>query len=68
MERPPNLTVVIPTYQRCGLLRLALEALGRQTLSIAEYEAVRSDPRQFIVAPGHELPEIETIVARKISA
>jgi hypothetical protein len=33
-------------------------------LTIAEYEAVRSDPRQFIVAPGHELPEIETVVAR----
>jgi hypothetical protein len=33
-------------------------------LTIAEYEAARSDPRQFIVAPGHELPEIEAVVAR----
>jgi hypothetical protein len=33
-------------------------------LTISEYEAVRSDPRQFIVAPGHELPEIEYVVAR----
>jgi hypothetical protein len=33
-------------------------------LTIPEYEAVRSDPRQFIVAPGHELPEIENVVAR----
>jgi hypothetical protein len=33
-------------------------------LTIVEYEAVRSDPRQFIVAPGHELPEIETVVAQ----
>ncbi|HEY2354936.1 MAG TPA: hypothetical protein VGH79_08590 [Gaiellaceae bacterium] len=33
-------------------------------MKIVEYEAVRSDPRQFIVAPGHELPEIETVVAR----
>jgi hypothetical protein len=33
-------------------------------LTIVEYEAVRSDPRQFIVAPGHELPEIEAVVAR----
>jgi hypothetical protein len=31
-------------------------------LTITEYEAVRSDPRQFIVAPGHELPEIEKVV------
>ena len=33
-------------------------------LTIAEYEAVRSDSRQFIVAPGHDLPEIEEVVAR----
>ena len=33
-------------------------------LTIVEYEVVRSDPRQFVVAPGHELPEIETVVAR----
>ncbi|MDX6480876.1 MAG: hypothetical protein QOG85_1386 [Gaiellaceae bacterium] len=33
-------------------------------LTIAEYEAVRSDPRQFIVAPGHDLPEIEAVVER----
>jgi hypothetical protein len=29
-----------------------------------EYEAVRQDPRRFIVAPTHELPDIETVVAR----
>ncbi len=33
-------------------------------LTIVEYEAVRSDPRQFIVAHGHELPEIERVVAK----
>ena len=33
-------------------------------LTIAEYETVRSDPRQFIVAPGHDLPEIEDVVAK----
>lgn len=33
-------------------------------LTISEYEAARSEPHQFIVAPGHELPEIETVVAR----
>lgn len=33
-------------------------------LTIDEYETVRSDPRQFIVAPGHELPEIEAVVTR----
>lgn len=33
-------------------------------LTISEYEAARSDPRQFVVASGHELPEIETVVAK----
>ncbi len=33
-------------------------------LTVPEYEEVRKDPRRFIVAPGHELPEIETVVAR----
>lgn len=36
-------------------------------MTIAEYEDVRKNPRHFIVAPGHELPEIETVVARERS-
>lgn len=28
-----------------------------------EYEAVRSNSRRFFVIPGHELPEIETVIA-----
>jgi hypothetical protein len=34
-------------------------------MTVSEYEAVRRDPRQFLVAPGHELPEVETVVARE---
>lgn len=33
-------------------------------LTLDEYETARSDPRQFVVAPGHELPEIEDVIAR----
>jgi hypothetical protein len=33
-------------------------------MTVAEYEQVRADPRQFVVAPGHELPEIENVVSR----
>ena len=29
-----------------------------------EYVAVRSEPRRFIVAPGHEAAELETVVER----
>jgi hypothetical protein len=34
-------------------------------MTVSEYEQVRADPRQFVVAPGHELPEIEIVVARR---
>src|SRR5436190_23442929 len=33
--------------------------------TLAEYEAIRSEPTRFAVIPGHELPEIETIVGRR---
>ncbi len=33
--------------------------------TLAEYEAIRSEPTRFAVVPGHELPEIETIVERR---
>lgn len=36
----------------------------RLPMTVSEYERVRADPRQFVVAPGHELPEIEIVVAR----
>ena len=34
-------------------------------MTVSQYEEVRRDPRQFAVAPGHELPEIESVVARR---
>ena len=36
----------------------------RLRLALATYEQVRSDSTQFIVAPGHELPEIEEVASR----
>ena len=33
-------------------------------ISLAAYERIRSEPTLFVVAPGHELPEIEAVVAR----
>jgi hypothetical protein len=29
---------------------------------ISEYERLRSDPLLFVVAPGHEVPEMESVV------
>ena len=31
-------------------------------VGVAEYERVRSDPARFILAPGHEKPDVEEIV------
>jgi hypothetical protein len=33
-------------------------------MTLTEYEAVRAEPTRFAVAPGHEQPEIETVVKR----
>ncbi len=35
----------------------------RVTTTVAGYEAVRSSPRRFLVAAGHQEPEIEHVVA-----
>lgn len=36
----------------------------RLELRLDEYEQVRTNPRRFIVGVGHNLPEIEKVVAR----
>jgi glycosyltransferase involved in cell wall biosynthesis len=41
--RPPRVSVVIPTYDRCDLLRRQLEQLTRQTLPATEFEVVVAD-------------------------
>jgi len=40
------------------------ECAHRITAALDEYEAVRSDPTHFIIAPGHEEPDIERIIDR----
>lgn len=39
---------------------LCLERIG--PLEVADYEAVRSDPRRFIVAVGHQALDVEHVV------
>ena len=36
----------------------------RISMTPAEYEEIRSEPHQFAVHPGHEYPDVESIVAR----
>jgi hypothetical protein len=33
-------------------------------MTLAEYEAIRAEPTRFFVVPGHERPEIESVVER----
>lgn len=47
---------------RCECARL--ECGDAVELTLAEYEQVRNSPRRFLVAVGHETPEIETVVSR----
>lgn len=41
-----------------------LDCTLRLPLTLREYESVRAESTLFVVAPGHELPEIEIIVSR----
>ena len=55
--------------QKQEQLRLVCEC-GRQECTemleatVPEYEAVRSNPRRFLVLPGHEQTDIERVVER----
>jgi hypothetical protein len=37
----------------------------RIELPLSEYEAVRADPRRFLLKPGHEHGELERVVDRR---
>ena len=48
---------------RCECARLGCNQLVELTL--AEYEHVRSDPRHFMMIPGHQMPEVEIVIERR---
>jgi hypothetical protein len=52
-----------PTGFKCECARLGCNLLVE--LNVVDYERVRSDPRHFLMIPGHELPEIETVIRRE---
>ena len=41
------------------------DCMERLTMTRAEYEQLRSDAHQFAVHPGHEYPEVESVIARR---
>jgi hypothetical protein len=38
------------------------ECRERVSLGKADYERVRSDSGHFVIVPGHEVPEVETVI------
>jgi hypothetical protein len=41
-----------------------LDCSLRLPMTLADYEQIRLDPTTFVVALGHELPEIEAVIRR----
>jgi len=42
-----------------------IDCTERLTMSLADYEGVRADPRQFAIVPGHDDEAVEVILARR---
>jgi hypothetical protein len=40
-----------------------LECREKVSLTREQYERLRADPQHFVVVPGHEVPDVETVVA-----
>jgi hypothetical protein len=53
---PPRMTVICECADG--------DCTERFEIPVSEYERVRADPRRYVIAPGHELPEYETVVER----
>jgi hypothetical protein len=47
---------------RCECARLDCQRVIQ--LPLADYEAVRANPRRFVLEPGHEIPEVDIVVDR----
>jgi hypothetical protein len=49
-----------PVGFRCECAQLGCNQLIE--LTVREYEEIRAHPRRFVVVPGHEFPDVETVV------
>jgi hypothetical protein len=54
-----TLTDRVSIVCECG----QLECVDRISMSLREYRELRADPTTFAVIPGHELPDVEDVVA-----
>jgi hypothetical protein len=49
-----------PVGFRCECARLGCNQLVE--LTVREYEEIRANPRRFVVVPGHQFRDVETVV------
>jgi hypothetical protein len=54
-----------PVGFRCECARLGCNSMVE--LSPRAYERIRSNSRQFVLSPGHELPDVEAVIERSDS-
>jgi hypothetical protein len=52
-----------PIGFRCECGRVGCNRLVE--LTVRQYEQIRSHPGRFVVLPGHEMPDVETVVATR---
>jgi hypothetical protein len=75
-ERIEGLAAGRPTTSTFDEMRLATQidlacecmdeaCTERVTMTVREYEAVRSDSNTFFVKPGHDVPEVEDVVRQE---
>lgn len=65
-EELVGMTAVASTDEVVGIVCECGQGACADLVSIsrADYEAVRSDPAQFVVKPGHEVVDVEDVVHR----
>jgi hypothetical protein len=49
-----------PVGFRCECAQLGCNQLIE--LSVREYEDIRAHPRRFVIVPGHDAPDVETVI------
>lgn len=52
---------VLELVCECG----SLECVEQLTIPLRVYEDVRADSALFVIKPGHEIPDVELVVARE---
>ena len=56
-----TLTGTMSILCECG----KLDCIEQIELTLDEYRELRAEPTRFAVKPGHEIPDVERIVARR---